>query len=209
MKIRLTLIGSLLLLLSVAQAFAGSLDEGYQEIRPAQPTQVPDGKIEIVEVFWYGCPHCYDFEPYLEKWLQTKPDDVVFRRVPGVLNKTWLPHAKAYFTAEKLGVAAELHKSLFDAIHKEKKSIFTEDKLRDFFKEHGVDSDEFTKIYRSDEIETKTKQAFFMARGYRLTGVPSVVINGKYMTSGSLTGSYDDILKVMDYLIEKERKPQK
>ena len=160
-------------------------------------------------MFWYGCPHCYHFEPYIEKWLKTKPDDVVFRRVPAALNKSWLPHAKAYFTAEKLGILDKIHRPLFDAIHKDRRPIFTEDQLRDFFKEFGVDPDEFTKIYNSDEVETKTKQAFFLARGYRVTGVPSMIINGKYLTSGTLTGSYENMLKVVDNLIKKERNSQK
>ena len=208
MKNRLVFVSRILLLLFFTNAFAVSIDDGYQPIRPAQPTQAPEGKIEVVEVFWYGCPHCYAFEPYLEKWLQTKPDDVVFRRVPGVLNNSWVPHAKAYFTAEKLDILPKIHEPLFDAIHKDRKSIFTEDQLRDFFAEYGVDPDEFTKIYNSDEIETKTKQAFFMARGYRLTGVPSVVVNGKYMTSGSLAGSFENLLAVVNYLIDKERNSQ-
>ena len=209
MKNLLAVFGSLLLSLAVSSAYAGPQEDGYQEIVPAQPTQAPAGKIEVVEVFWYGCPHCYHFEPYLEKWLQTKPDDVVFRRVPGVLNQSWLPHAKAYFTAEKLGILDKIHRPLFDAIHKDRKPIFTEDQLRDFFAEFGVDPDEFTKIYNSDEVETKTKQAFFLARGYRLTGVPSMIVNGKYLTSGTLTGSYENMLKVVDDLIKKERNLQK
>ena len=208
MKYPINLLICGLLCLFISGAFADDREQGYEEIRPAQPTQVPEGKIEVVEVFWYGCPHCYDFEPYLKNWLENKPDDVVFRRLPGVLNKSWLPHAKAYFTAEKLGILADIHKPLFDALHKERKRIFTEDQLRDFFEDHGVDADKFDKIYNSDEIETKTKQAFFLARGYRLTGVPSVVVNGKYMTSGSLTGSFTNLLKTIDYLVEKERTSQ-
>ena len=209
MKNRLIIILSAFLLFFITNAFADSVDDYYQQIRPAQPTQAPEGKIEVAEVFWYGCPHCYAFEPILESWLKTKPDDVVFRRIPGVLNKNWVPHAKAYFTAEKLGILEKIHKPLFDAIHKERRRIFTEDQLRDFFEEQGVDPDEFNKIYHSDEVETKTKQAFFLARGYRLTGVPSVVVNGKYLTSGSLAGSYENLLKVVNYLIEKERGAQK
>lgn len=209
MKNRLIIILSAFLLFFITNAFADSVDDYYQQIRPAQPTQAPEGKIEVAEVFWYGCPHCYAFEPILESWLKTKPDDVVFRRIPGVLNKNWVPHAKAYFTAEKLGILEKIHKPLFDAIHKERRRIFTEDQLRDFFEEQGVDPDEFNKIYNSDEVETKTKQAFFLARGYRLTGVPSVVVNGKYLTSGSLAGSYENLLKVVNYLIEKERGAQK
>lgn len=179
-------------------------EEAFTRIVPAQPTQTDD-KIEVVEVFWYGCPHCYDFEPYVEKWLATLPEDVEFRRMPGIFNKNWVDHAKAYFTAEKLGVLDKTHTALFDALHKQKKRIFSEQELKEFFVSKGVDGDEFTRVFNSSEIETKFKQAFVMGQRYKITGVPAVIINGKYMTSGSLAGSYDNILKTIDELVDTER----
>ena len=176
----------------------------YTRIIPAQPTQSVD-KIEVLEVFWYGCSHCYDFEPYVKKWLLTKPDDVDFRRMPGIFSKNWVPHAKAYFTAVKLGVLDKIHTPLFEAIHQDRKRVHSEETLKDFFVSKGIDGDEFTKVYNSSEIETKFKQAFVMGQRYKLTGVPAVIINGKYMTSGSLAGSYDHLLKVIDDLVAKER----
>lgn len=178
--------------------------DAYTNIIPAQPTQTED-KIEVVEVFWYGCPHCYDFEPYVNKWLASKPDDVHFRRMPGIFNKNWVAHAKAYFTAEKLGVLEVIHSSLFDALHKQRKRIFSEDQLKDFFVSKGIDGDEFTRVFNSSEVESKFKQAFVMGQRYKITGVPAVIVNGKYMTSGSLAGSYDNLLKTIDELVEKER----
>ncbi|MFT5134035.1 MAG: thiol:disulfide interchange protein DsbA [Gammaproteobacteria bacterium] len=179
-------------------------EDPYTLIVPAQPTQAID-KIEVLEVFWYGCPHCYEFEPHVTKWLESKADDVEFRRMPGIFSKNWVPHARAYFTAEKLGVLDKIHTPLFEALHKESKRINTEDELKDFFISKGVDGDEFTRTYNSSEIETKYKQAFVMGQRYKITGVPAVIVNGKYMTSGSLAGSYDNLLKTIDDLVDKER----
>ncbi len=178
--------------------------QGYVTISPAQPTQTGD-KIEVLEVFWYACPHCFDFEPHISKWLESKPDDVEFRRMPGIFRKNWIPHAKAYFTAKKLDVLEDIHTPLFDAIHKQKKNIHDDDDFEDFFVKHGVDEDVFTKVYESEEVETMVKQAYVMGQRYKITGVPAVIVNGKYMVSGSTAGSFENVLKVIDQLIEKER----
>lgn len=178
--------------------------QGYVTISPAQPTQTGD-KIEVLEVFWYACPHCFDFEPHISKWLESKPDDVEFRRMPGIFRKNWIPHAKAYFTAKKLDVLEDIHTPLFDAIHKQKKNIHDDDDFEDFFVKHGVDEDAFTKVYESEEVETMVKQAYVMGQRYKITGVPAVIVNGKYMVSGSTAGSFENVLKVIDQLIEKER----
>jgi len=176
----------------------------YITLKPAQPTQTGN-KIEVVEVFWYGCPHCYSFEPFLEAWLKTKPEDVELVRVPGVLNQQWIPHAKAYYTAEKLGIVEKIHQPLFDALHKEKKTIYTDEQLKDFFASHGVPAGEFAKTYTSPEVEAKIRQAYFLARDYKLTGVPSIVVNGKYLTSATHAGSFDYLINVVNALIERER----
>jgi thiol:disulfide interchange protein DsbA len=192
--------GILLLCFSIS----AHADDSYKLIIPVQPTQT-DGKIEVLEVFWYGCPHCYSFEPHIESWLKTIAEDVEFRRMPGIFNKNWIPHAKAYFTAEKLGVLDKIHSPLFEALHKERKRIFSEDELKKFFVSKGIDGDEFTKVFNSREIETRFKQAFVMGQRYKITGVPAVIINGKYMTSGSMAGSYENLLKTIDLLVDKER----
>jgi len=177
----------------------------YKDIKPIQPTQVAEGKIEVVEVFWYGCPHCYDFEPQLSKWVEKLPADVEFRRMPAVYNNSLVPHARAYYTAEKMGIVEQIHRPLFDAMHKEKKQINNEKALQEFFVDHGADEAEFKRIYNSMEIDTMVKQALVMGVRYRIEGVPAVVINGKYLTSGKHAGSYENLLKVMDQLVDKER----
>lgn len=179
-------------------------DQPYQIVEPAQPTHSGD-KIEVTEIFWYGCPHCYAFEPYVEKWLKNKPDDVVFRRVPGVLGRDWMAHARAYYTAEQLGILDQIHRPLFDAIHKDRRKIFTGEQLRDFFAEHGVDKDEFTKIFNSPEVTEKIKQAFIEGQNYKVTGVPTVIVNGKYRTSASMAGSYQKLIDVIKQLVDMER----
>jgi thiol:disulfide interchange protein DsbA len=176
----------------------------YVPIKPAQPTQSGD-RIEVVEVFWYGCPHCYSFEPHLEEWLENKPDDVAFIRIPGVLNQGWIPHAKAYYAAEKLGIVDKIHRPLFDAIHRERRQLYTEDQLAEFFAGHGVPAEQFKSVFNSKEVDTKIRQAYFLARDYKLTGVPSLVINGKYLTSGTHAGTFESMLEVTDKLIEQER----
>lgn len=202
MKTIATTLSFFLFLLLSGQTYADG--DGYVTISPAQPTQTGD-KIEVLEVFWYACPHCFDFEPHISKWLASKPDDVEFRRMPGIFRKNWIPHAKAYFTAEKLGVLDAIHTPLFDAIHKYKKKIHDDGAIKKFFVKHGVDKDEFTKTYESDEVQTKVKQAFVMGQRYKLTGVPAVIVNGKYMVSGSTAGSFENVLKVINQLVDKER----
>ena len=181
-----------------------SIEGKYVEIKPALPTQTGN-KIEVIEVFWYGCPHCYSFEPYVEAWEKDLPDDVEFIRLPGVLNQAWIPHAKAYYTAVKLGIVDKVHRPLFEALHKQKKRIYTDQEIQGFFEEHGVSAAEFNSVYSSKEVDTKIRQAYFAARDYKITGVPSMVINGKYTTTGSLTGTYEVLLEVVNGLIERER----
>jgi thiol:disulfide interchange protein DsbA len=191
---------SLLLMLG-GQAYA---EDGYNVISPAQPTQTGD-KVEVLEIFWYACPHCYDFEPYVNEWLENVPEDVTFRRMPGIFRKSWIPHAKAFYTAEKMGILDKIHTPLFHAIHRDKKKLFDDKSIKKFFLKQGVDKAEFTKIYESDEIDTKAKQAYVMGSRYKVTGVPAVIVNGMYMVSGSTAGSFENVLKVVDSLVDKER----
>ena len=201
MKNIITLLSLALLLLVGNQSFA---EDGYITISPAQPTQTGD-KIEVLEIFWYACPHCYDFEPHIDPWQENIAEDVEFRRMPGIFRKSWIPHAKAYYTAEKLGVLDTIHSPLFDAIHKDRKKILDDKAIRKFFLKQGVDSDEFAKVYTSEEVDTKVKQAYVMGQRYKVTGVPAIIVNGKYMVSGSTAGSFENVLKVVDSLVDKER----
>jgi len=177
----------------------------YKELATAQPTRTGD-KIEVVEVFWYGCPHCYHFEPVIEKWLEEKSEYIEFIRMPGILGKNWLPHARAFYAAEKLGILEEIHKPLFDAIHKDKRKILDEKSLRAFFSEYGVSGADFDQAYNSREVEDKVRAAFSAGKNYALTGVPAIIINGKYTTSESMAGSFEKIIAVINTLAAKEYK---
>ncbi len=176
---------------------------GYEPLSPAQPTHNPD-KIEIIEFFWYGCPHCYSFEPLLEKWLKTLPKNVEFIRQPAVFSDLWGKHAKAYFTAEALGVVDKTHADFFDAIQNKKQNLETEEQLAKFFVAHGVNETEFHDTYNSFLVDAKMRQATTTAGRYGVTGVPAVIINGKYKTNGPLAGSHEKMLDVINQLIKQE-----
>lgn len=197
---------------SAALAADGTIDEGieYQRVVPAQPTRVPDDKIEVVEVFWYGCPHCYAFEPHLHKWLENKPADVAFRRIPAELNPGWKIHAAAYYVAEELGVLDKIHQPLFDALHENHKRMGSVDELADFFAKFGVSRESFLTAYNSFAVRAKMRHAEQQVRRYGVTGVPTVIVAGKYRTSATMAGgSFDALLKVIDFLVDKERNERK
>lgn len=178
---------------------------GYETLSPAQPTQHPD-KIEVIEFFWYGCPHCYSFEPVLQKWLGSLPANVEFIRQPAVFSDLWGKHAKAYFTAEALGVVNKVHADFFDVIQNKKQNLETEDQLASFFVAHGVSESEFHSAYNSFLVDTKMRQAATVASRYGITGVPALIINGKYKTNGPLAGSHEKMIDIANELISRENK---
>ena len=188
---------------SLLQAAPNAL--GYETISPAQPTQNQD-KIEIIEFFWYGCPHCYSLEPLMVEWLKTKPANVEFIRQPAIFNSLWGKHAKAYFVAEALGVLDKVHEDFFDAVQNKKQKLASEDELAVFFVAHGVDKTKFHDTFNSFLVDAKVRQAQSMAPRYGITGVPAVIINGKYKTSGPIAGSHEKMIKVINQLIAKESK---
>jgi len=196
---------ALLLPLTVQSA---SIVEGfeYKRIVPAQQTQVPAGKIEVVELFWYGCPHCYRFEPSLQKWLKDKPDDVVFRRIPAQMNPGWVIHAQAFYTAEALGVADKMHHKIFDAMHKSKRKLKTTDEIAALFVENGISREKFDKAFNSFGVKTKMANARGMVQRYGAHSVPTIIINGKYRSDATMAGgTHQDLINVVNFLINKER----
>ena len=178
---------------------------GYQTLSAAQPTQ-DKTKVEVIEFFWYGCPHCYVFEPVLKEWLKTLPKNVTFIRQPAVFSEVWEKHGKAYFVAEALNMVDKVHADFFDAIQNKKQKLETEEELAAFFVAHGAKKEDFQTAYKSFGVDTKVKQAKTMASRYGLTGVPTLVVNGKYVTSGSLAGSHENMIKVLNQLIVQESK---
>lgn len=197
----------LLTSLFLATAQAANFEEGkqYERLSTVQPTSAPD-KIEVVELFWYGCPHCYRLEPHIEQWLESKPDDVEFVRLPAVLSPRWELLARAWYTAELLGVTGQIHKPLFQAIHEQRKRINTVDELKAFFVEQGVTAEDFDKTFHSFGVAAKLNRAREMTQRYRVRGVPALIINGKYRTSASEAGSHAAMIEVTNHLIEQERR---
>ena len=195
------------LIVSAADAAKGEFAEGieYERVVPAQPVEEP-GKVEVLELFWYGCPHCYHLEPLLEKWRETLPKDVVFRRMPAIFtNPRWELHARAFYTAEALGVLDQIHRPLFEALHKEQLKLATEDELAAFFAQHGVKEEDFKRTFNSFYVTTKVNNAKLMTRRYGIDGVPAMIVDGKYRVDGPAAGSQERMLEVVNFLIAKER----
>ncbi len=187
-------------------AMAESFKEGEDYTRLDKPSRVDNpGKIEVREFFWYGSPHCYKMESFLKPWLAKKPDDVEFIRTPGVLNRNWEVHARAFYVAQSLGIVEKTHSDLFDAIHSKKRKLDTQKSLAEFYQGYGVDSKEFNKQYKSFDVTTEIRQSDALARVYRLMGVPAVTINGKYVTTAKQAKSYERWMQIVDYLIDLER----
>jgi thiol:disulfide interchange protein DsbA len=194
-------------LLTSAQAQNSQFIAGihYQLLSPVQPTTSSPDEIEVAEIFWYGCPHCYTFDPYLEDWKQDLPSDVNFIRVPAVWNAVLQSHAKAYYTAELLGVVDEVHTPIFREIHVNRNNLTDVDSLQDFFAQYGVMPDSFNQTFDSFAVFTKMQRADELSRRYQIASVPSVVVNGKYVTNASMAGDYPTLLQLVDELIVRER----
>jgi thiol:disulfide interchange protein DsbA len=189
--------------LIAGQALA--FDEGIDFTQLAEPQATETGdKIEVLEVFMYSCPHCYHLEPDIAAWLKTKPENVEFRRMPAIFGPKVEPHARAFYAAELMGVEEKFHMPLFSALHDKKLQIWDEDALVAFAEEQGIDGAEFRAAYNSFYTNMKVRRATEMGRRYGIDGVPAVVVNGKYRTSPSQTGSREGLVKVIDYLIGVE-----
>ena len=180
----------------------------YERVSPAQPVTT-ENKIEVLELFWYGCSHCYRLEPYLHEWLKTKPANVEYIRLPAILNDSWGMLAHAYYTAEALGVIDKIHMPLFDAIHKDRKRINNEDAVRQFFVDKGVTAEEFNNAWNSFSVKIKLNRAKIRGSRYGANGVPTLIVNGKYRVTGTTAGGTQNIMKVVNFLIEKETKTAK
>jgi len=202
----------LALLLGLAGLLVGTssqagIDEGieYQAITPPVRTTNPD-KVEVVEMFWYGCPHCYHFEPMFEAWKSKLPANVEVVRIPAIFpnRPEWEASAKAFYTAELLGILDKIHKPMFDAIHQKRQRLFTKEALADFFAQYGVSKQEFNQTFDSFGVQMKVNRAKDLTQRYGIGGVPTLVINGRYQTHASLTNGQAGLIKVVDFLITKE-----
>lgn len=184
-----------------------AFDEGieYRVIKPPVATQTGN-KIEVVELFWYGCPHCFRLEPRMKQWLKNKPANVEFVRVPAIFNKRWELHAKAFYTAEALGVLDKIHTPLFDEMHVRKKHLHKKSDLKAFFVKNGVKAEDFDSTFDSFMVNIKVNRARDLSKRYGIDGVPSLVVNGKYLADGPMASGHTNLMKILDFLIKKEDK---
>jgi thiol:disulfide interchange protein DsbA len=190
---------------SLATASSG-ITEGkdYTVLTNPQPTK-SNSKIEVLEFFWYGCPHCDKLHPHIKTWLKNKPDDVSFRYVPTIFRPNWVSGAKIFYTIEAIQATETLHDKVYDAIHRDKIDLNKEPILFDWVDKQGIEREKFEKAYHSFSVQNQVARSTQMSRQYELTGTPSIVVEGKYLTSGSMGGSPENTIKILEKLIEKAR----
>jgi protein dithiol oxidoreductase (disulfide-forming) len=198
-----------ILLLAARGASAVDIKEGdqYKLLKPAQPTEFAGpGKVEVVEVFWYACPHCYAIEPKVEAWNNKgRPAYVEFVRLPATWNDVLKTHARVFYTAELLGKLPQLHEEIFREINTRGNRMDTPEKIEAFFVSHGVSKADFQKAFSSFAVESKIRRAEDLNRRYKITGTPTWIVAGKYVTDVQMAGSEDGLLQVLDALVAKEK----
>ena len=176
----------------------------YKLVQPAQPTN-DSSKVEVVEVFGYLCRHCANLQPYIDPWSHNLPENIEYKRIPVVFQRSWEPLARAYYTAEALGVLEEAHLAVFDALHKARQNLRSNEDLASFFAtSFGISEDTYLKTAKSFSVETKLRRGVTVAQRYGVTGTPSVVINGKYLANGTMAKSYERLMEIIDYLVAQE-----
>ncbi len=196
--------------ISVAADAGYEAGKAYTIITPQQAKLSDSDKVEVLEVFWYGCPHCYRFQPYMKRWLEHNADNIRYIRLPAVLNKSWAIHTRAYYTAQALGVLEDIHDPLFEAIHKHRRSLNNDEALMAFFEEHGVDNKTFRKAFYSFSVSGKVKQAEELTRRYQVSGTPAVIIDNHYYTGPrQAQGSYEELINIVDFLVTKAENENK
>jgi len=176
----------------------------YTQLKNAQPVAT-DNKIEVLEFFWYRCPHCYQLEPGLEKWLKTLPKDVQIRRISAVFRDDWMPGVKIFYTFEQMGLLSRLHNKVFDAYHIEHINLNDPAVLGTWVAKQGVDRKKFEAIYNSFSVQAKATQGAKLAITYGINGVPAFIVDSRYSTSMSMTESEPRLFDVLDQLIDMAR----
>jgi len=166
------------------------LEEGVEYQRVPQPQSIAPHSKKVVEIFGYTCPHCYHLEPSLHDWLETKAKDIEFERMPVVFNHpNWIFMGRVYYTAQELGVLDKSHMAFFDALHRDKKELFTPEAIAKFFTQFGVKESKFIATFKSFKVDQLVRKASKMTRAYGVEGVPAIVVNGKYLTDVPMSGS--------------------
>ena len=191
--------------LFAATVSAQSWQEGthYRTLDNPLHTESDTG-VEVAEIFWYGCPHCYNLKPLAEAWEESAPDYVNYVRLPAALGRSWEPHAYAFYALQAMGELDKVHDALFDALAGEHRPLNDAESLGDFVEGYGVDREQFIKNYKSFGVRAKVQQAQSKIRGARVTGTPTMLVNGKYVVTASMASSHEQMLEVVGYLAEQE-----
>ncbi|KVU55188.1 thiol:disulfide interchange protein [Burkholderia ubonensis] len=203
------LLSTLLLSLSLAAGFAQAAPSApvagkdYEVMKAPQPVSAPAGKVEVIEFFWYGCPHCYEFEPTVEAWVKKQGDKVDFKRIPVAFRDDFVPHSKLFYTVSALGISEKVTPAIFNAIHKQKNYLLTPQAQADFLASQGVDKKKFMDAYNSFSVQGQVKQSAELLKSYNIDGVPTIVVQGKYKTGPSYTNSLEGTAQVLDYLVKQ------
>jgi len=177
----------------------------YQILQTKAPVEAPADKIEVVEFFWYNCPHCNAFEPGLSDWVKKLPKDVAFRRIPVAFNDTFVPQQRLFFTLESMGLLEKMHAKVFAAIHVEKLNLSKGEAIVEWVGKNGVDQAKFLAQYNSFGVVTKAQKGSQLQKAYNVEGVPALGVAGKFYTDGSMAGSMERALLVVQSLIEDVR----
>lgn len=186
---------------------SANLVEGQHYERLPEPieTQVEEGKIEVTEVFWYGCPHCYNLQPSISEWYTTLDEDVEVIHMPATMGGDWNTHAVMFYAAEALDIREEAHADIFHALHEEGQRLDNANAIASFFTQYGVSEEQAREALDSFGVKAQINQAHSRMRAMRLMGVPALVIDGRYVVSPSSAGSLDNMPQVADALIERIR----
>ena len=196
------IISTLALLLAFTLPVTGQEYEqgiNYFPLKIPQPVHTGD-KIEVLELFWYRCPHCFELDPYLNKWLKSKPDFIEYVRLPAVLNRSWAFDARVFYTFVALGLVDSLHEAYFEAIHTDRKRIVTVEQLADWVADKGQDSQQILDTFNSFGVDSMVAHAADMSSRYETDGVPTIIVDGKYRTKVSLAGGHNELIDLMNYL---------
>jgi thiol:disulfide interchange protein DsbA len=198
-KIKYLFLATFIILITSPNVFA----QKYVQISTEK--QQESKSIIVYEFFWYGCPHCYNLEPTMERIEADLDKDTKIVKLPVALRDSWIPHAKLYYALQQMGKIDEVHNLIFEEIHLEDNRLNTEQQMIDFLGKHGIDTNKFTEKYNSFGTEARIKKASNLAKKYQINSVPTIIVNGKYLTSGSYVSSYDELYSVINLLIERER----
>ena len=191
-----------------AMAQARQFKEGKDFKRLDKPVapDAPAGKVDVIEFFWYSCPHCNAFEPTLDAWVKAAPKDLSIRRVPVAFNASFVPQQKLFYTLEGMGKLEALHAKVFRAIHVEKAKLAKDDEILAWVNQQGVDVAKFKEVYGSFSVANQVRRASQLQDSYGVEGVPSMGVAGKYYTDGTMAGSMQTVLQVVEYLAATARK---